>query len=110
MLYTTQTEKLYSDENDSDSENRHRVIDLPSGNKVHMRAHDPYGFVRINFDKGPTPELLSGEYTSYMEAERAIQSFLNEKEQRMQIALENQRPKKIKLTPRIGNDNQADAS
>lgn len=95
---TIQTEILY---NDPDGADRHRIMELPSGNKVHFKAEDPFGFVRINFDKGPTPEYLSGQYTSFQEAEKAIEAHLRRREYNAELALENQRPKKVKLTPRI---------
>lgn len=101
MLFTTNTQTEFLMNDDKDREDRHRVMELPSGNKVHFKAEDPYGFVKINFDKGPTPEHLQGVYTSFMEAERAIESHLRMRETNRQIALENQQPKKVKLTPRV---------
>lgn len=102
---TYQVEKLYgSDIDDPDREDRHRVIELPSGNKIHLKARDPFGFVYINFDKGSTPATLAGAYTSFTEANRAVSAYINARKQAQEIALENQRPKKVKLTPRIPSD------
>lgn len=96
-----QVEKLYGTDSDPDREDRHRVIPLSSGNKIHLRATDPYGFVYISFDKGPTPAVLAGAYTSFMEANRAVEAWRHMKAQEARIELENQRPKKRVLTPRI---------
>lgn len=118
MEITYQVEKLYNtDSTDPDREDRHRVVDLPSGNKAHLRARDPYGFVYINLDRGATPAVLAGAYTSFTEAQRAVQNFINEKAKDVELALEAQKrtakhtTQKLKLTPRIEtNDSRTDAS
>jgi hypothetical protein len=54
-----------------------RTYDLVSGNKIHAERKDPYGMIYIHFDKGKPPEELEGAYTSYDEADKAIQLYLN---------------------------------
>lgn len=58
---------------------RTRTILLDNGNKLHVTASDPYGLFTIHFDKGQIPESLSGQYTSYDEAMKAIKVYLQNK-------------------------------
>lgn len=55
------------------SENK-RTLTLPNGNKVHFERHDPYGLWTMHYDKGPMPDHLTGDYTSFLKARDA---FLN---------------------------------
>ncbi len=118
MEITYQVEKLYNnDSDDPDREDRHRVIDLPSGNKAHLRARDPYGFVYISMERGATPTSLKGAYTSFTEAQRAVKNFIASRAMDVELALEAQKKtakhttQKLKLTPRIvQHDNSTDAS
>ena len=58
---------------------RHRVFHLENGNKIHIKAEDPYGFWRINLDKGNLPEKLKGMYTSVEMARKDVERYLAEK-------------------------------
>lgn len=42
-------------------------------------ATDPFGFFHVKSKKGPVPKELSGQYTSAIEAERAITIYMNKK-------------------------------
>lgn len=53
----------------------HRVVDLPSGNKVHFRQYPPHGMWRISFDKGQLPAELNSAFTSYGLAEAAWKAY-----------------------------------
>ena len=48
-------------------------------NVLHVRRKDPYGFWTCSYEKGPVPQELSGAYTSFYEAEKAVLSYLNAK-------------------------------
>lgn len=53
-----------------------KTYDLEGGNKIHAKRLDPYGMIHLNGDRGPLPETLMGAFTSYDEAERAINAYL----------------------------------
>lgn len=117
VSYTVQTELLYGNTNDPDREDRHRIIKTEWGQMIHLRAEDPYGFVKITFEKGPLPDILSGMYTSFVEAERAVQAWQRGREKQVADALELQKKNakytknKVHLTPRISaDDDQANSS
>lgn len=48
-------------------------------NVLHVRRKDPYGFWTCHYEKGPVPQELSGSYTSFYEAEKAVLGYLNSK-------------------------------
>lgn len=112
--YQVQTESLFGRPDDPERADRIRTIVLPSGNKAHMKAEDPYGFIRINFDKYNTPEQLKGVYTSFNEAEKAINAYINARQHKAELELEAKRvskyQKKVVLTPRVKDNDQADDS
>jgi len=54
-----------------------RTYELDGGNKLYAERKNPFGFISLHYDKGPLPERLLGEYTSYDEADRAIQQYLH---------------------------------
>jgi hypothetical protein len=54
-----------------------RTYELDNGNKLYAERKDPFGFIELHLDKGPLPERLLGKYTSYDEADRAIQQYLS---------------------------------
>ncbi len=58
---------------------RHRIYKLENGNKIHIKATDPYGFWYINLDKGQLPEKLKGAYTTLEMARKDIERYLAEK-------------------------------
>jgi|DEB19_MinimDraft_3_1074340.scaffolds.fasta_scaffold00353_15 hypothetical protein len=45
-------------------------------NVLHVRRHDPYGFWLCHYEKGTVPAELTGSYTSFYEAEKAVLSYL----------------------------------
>jgi hypothetical protein len=48
-------------------------------NVLHVKRSDPFGFWTCSYEKGPVPEVLSGSYTSFQEAEKAVLAYLNSK-------------------------------
>ena len=71
------TEEIRDFEPD-ENETARRYIDTTSG-RFTTKTYDPYGLVRIHVDKGQVPHELSGQYTSPMEAEQAIEAYLRMK-------------------------------
>lgn len=56
-----------------------RSIDISATNKANIRKSGPHGFWAISFDRGRPPEALTGLYTSPMEAEKAVHTYLLQK-------------------------------
>lgn len=52
-----------------------RVFNLDN-NKLHIRKSDPYGFWTVSYERGQVPESIGGQYTSPMEAEKAVLTYL----------------------------------
>jgi len=48
-------------------------------NVIHVRRLDPYGFWHCSYERGPVPEVLSGAYTSFDQAEKAVLGYLETK-------------------------------
>ena len=47
-----------------------------------IHREDPYGFYRVEPRQGPTPEVLSGKYTSPRLAEEAIELYITNEKKR----------------------------
>lgn len=47
------------------------------GRNYKLQAHDPNGFVKVTPEEGRRPEAFSGQYTSYLQAERAVKDYVN---------------------------------
>lgn len=58
---------------------RQRSIDLENGNKINITQTDPFGFWTISYNKGQLPDHMRGQYTSYHQAELAVQQYLQTK-------------------------------
>ena len=58
---------------------RTRILELEDGQKIKVTASDPFGFWRIAFTKGTVPKELKGEYTTYSDAKKAVESYLLKK-------------------------------
>lgn len=48
-------------------------------NKLLVKREDPYGFWHVNYERGVTPQDLSGAYTSAEQALAAIEIYLKKK-------------------------------
>jgi hypothetical protein len=57
---------------DNDRDGKSREVFLNNGMTVRAEARDPYGHWYVVWGKGPTPDILSGAYTS---AEQAVQAI-----------------------------------
>ena len=42
-----------------------------------LKCSDPYGFWTVHPKDGPVPEMLSGTYTTFWDAERAVEAYMN---------------------------------
>lgn len=49
-----------------------RSVTASDGRRFVIRSKDPYGMWEVTPRRGPTPEMLSGLYTSQGDAEKAI--------------------------------------
>lgn len=56
-----------------------REIPLDNGNTLFLKRKDPYGFISVNLAKGQVPEWMRGDYTSWKEASKAVQKYLEER-------------------------------
>lgn len=56
-----------------------RSIPYGTNNAIRAERRDPYGFWHCSLERGPISKELSGVYTSYSEAEKAIKAFLERK-------------------------------
>lgn len=54
-----------------------RVIHTSHGRTFKLLRRDPYGLVIIQWDKGPTPEKISGHYTDFSKARDALMLYIN---------------------------------
>lgn len=62
-----------------ENETARRYLESDDGQKFTTKAYDPFGFVRVHVSKGSVPVELSGQYTSFMEAEQSIEAYLRKK-------------------------------
>lgn len=46
-------------------------------NVLHVRRTDPYGFWHCQYEKGAVPEELTGSFTSFDEAKKAVEIYFN---------------------------------
>ncbi len=59
-------------------EPRKKYVELEN-NRLIMEREDPYGFIKIHFERGQVPEKLQGTYTTWEAARLAIKVYLQEK-------------------------------
>jgi len=53
-----------------------REIPLDTGNTLYAKRTDPYGFIHFSLAKGNLPDWMKGNYTSWTEAQKAVQQYL----------------------------------
>jgi hypothetical protein len=58
---------------------KQRSIELSNGNKINVTQTGPYGFWVVSYNKGQLPEEMRGHYTSYTQAEIAVNQYLQNK-------------------------------
>lgn len=71
MAYTED----FHGENDASLDRTYQI----DNNVLHVKKEDPYGFWFCHYEKGPVPEILSGAYTSFEQADRAVRYYIQEK-------------------------------
>jgi hypothetical protein len=50
-----------------------------TNNAICAERRDPYGLWHLSLERGPISRELTGAFTSYEEAQKAIQAFLSKK-------------------------------
>lgn len=65
---------------------RTRVFDLENGNKLYAKQTDPYGFWRINLDKGQLPAWLDQDFNEWGQVLRAIERYSHQRQQAITAA------------------------
>lgn len=58
-------------------------------NVLHVRKQDPYGFWKCSYEKGPVPQDLSGHFTSFDEAKKAIEKYLTSQNKEVKEIITN---------------------
>lgn len=53
---------------------RERTFDVPN-NTLTVRQNGPYGFWTLHLKRGQLPAKYTGMYTSYSEAEKAVEDY-----------------------------------
>lgn len=79
-----------------------RVMEVGK-NKLYMKRIDPFGFVRINYERGELPKELDGQYTSFEEARKRIELYL-QKKGREAVEVENPPEQKVEIKKNTKND------
>lgn len=54
-----------------------RIVYLGNGRKIKLERRDPFGFVFIAWDAGSPPAELSGSYTDFDQARKALEIYIN---------------------------------
>lgn len=60
----------------ADFETKRMVGELEKGNQIFCEAGGPYGFWKVTYSKGVPPAKLRGTYTTFDQANRAVQNYL----------------------------------
>lgn len=75
MMYTVQDQL-----GDKDL-SRVRVFDLENGNKLYAKQTDPYGFWRLNLDKGQLPAWLDQDFNAWDQVLNAVKRYGTQRQQ-----------------------------
>lgn len=54
---------------------RTRVFDLENGNRLIAKQTDPYGFWRLNLDKGQLPAWLDQDFNEWGQVVKAVEKY-----------------------------------
>lgn len=63
---------------------RIRTFELENGNKLYAKQTDPYGFWRLNLDKGQLPSWLDQDFNEWGQVLRAVERYGHERKQIIQ--------------------------
>jgi hypothetical protein len=73
MRFIDSTEELHDFERDVPNT---RLVHLENGRSLRLERKDPFGFVFIGWDRGPTPEALQSAFTDFDQARNALANYL----------------------------------
>lgn len=59
---------------------QHIEVELENGNKLHFKTNPRHGTWSVNYDKGPLPAELSGEWTSYQHLYDKTMAYLTKRQ------------------------------
>lgn len=65
---------------DEEDSGKVRVTDIDNGNKITATSSDPHGFWTLKLGKGALPEKYQGHYTTHEEVEKAIATYLRDRD------------------------------
>lgn len=60
---------------------RTRTFDLENGNKLIAKQTDPFGFWRLNLDKGQLPKWLDQDFNEWSQVLKAVAIYSTERKQ-----------------------------
>jgi hypothetical protein len=60
-----------------DPSEKTRIIELDNGVVIKATQEDPYGFWKLRYTKGATPDVLSGSFTTFEAAKNEIKNYCN---------------------------------
>lgn len=60
---------------------RIRYFDLENGNKLIAKQTDPYGFWRLNLDKGQLPQWLDQDFNEWSQVLKAVEIYGHQRKQ-----------------------------
>lgn len=63
------------------AEERIRVFELENGNKLYAKQSDPYGFWRLNLDKGQLPQWLDQDFNEWGQVLMAVEKYAFQRKQ-----------------------------
>jgi hypothetical protein len=77
----------------TDTSEKRRKFELDNGSiLIASCINDPYGFWRLHWEKGDTPSaLLSGSFTSFAEAQKAVTRYCNEENRKVVVLTTNRK-------------------
>lgn len=62
---------------ESDPSEKNKVFELDNGTKINATQKDPYGFWTLSYSRGPIPDMLKGQYTTFEYAKVAVKDYCN---------------------------------
>jgi hypothetical protein len=83
-------------------ESNMRIMEVGK-NKIFMRRTDPFGFIKLNYERGELPIELQGQFTSFDEAKKRIEVYLTQKG-REAAEVENPPEQKVEIKKNTKND------
>lgn len=73
---------------------KRRSFELDNGLKITASCeNNPFGFWKLIWPKGATPSVISGQFTSFNEAHKALVGYCNENNLKVVIISDNRKTK-----------------